>query len=143
IISPKVASCLLRIATAKEKILHLPLTPMILASLRETARLYITHYSTMIEGNRLEPEEIEGVLKHEQHFAGRERDEKEVKGYYAALRQVEEWALEKKPITEAFIQSLHAIVMSGREKAKPTPYRDGQNVIRDSLTKAIVYLPPE
>jgi Fic family protein len=27
--------------------------------------------------------------------------------------------------------------------AKPTPYRDGQNVIRDNRTSAIVYLPPE
>ena len=25
----------------------------------------------------------------------------------------------------------------------PTPYRDGQNVIRDSRTRGIVYMPPE
>jgi len=31
----------------------------------------------------------------------------------------------------------------GRKRPKPTPYRDGQNVIRDSATGAIVYLPPE
>lgn len=30
----------------------------------------------------------------------------------------------------------------GGEKAKPTPYRDGQNVIRDSATRRIVYMPP-
>jgi len=28
-------------------------------------------------------------------------------------------------------------------RAKPMPYRNGQNVIRDSATGAIVYLPPE
>lgn len=70
-ISSKIMKCLLRIEAAKEKILHLPLTPIVLSSLRETARLYTTHYSTMIEGNQLEIDQIETVLKHEGHFPGR------------------------------------------------------------------------
>ena len=32
---------------------------------------------------------------------------------------------------------------NGKKNAKPTAYRDGQNVIRDGRTKAIVYMPPE
>src|SRR5262245_60082651 len=91
-ITPKCVNCLMQIEGAKEKASLLPLTPTLLSSLRETARLYTTHYSTMIEGNRLEPDQIEGVLKHEEHFPGRERDEREVKGYYTALTQVEKWA---------------------------------------------------
>ncbi len=143
-ISPKIASCLLRIEAAKQQILHLPLTPMVIASLRETARLYTTHYSTMIEGNRLGAEEIAEVIKQDKHFAGRERDEKEVKGYFAALKQMELWIAEKVGVTETQIRTLHALVMGdGRSKVTPTPYRDGQNVIRDSMTKAIVYMPPE
>ena len=135
---------IIRIEVAKQKILHLPLTPTVLSSLRETARLYTTHYSTMIEGNRLDPEQIEVVLKHQGHFPGRERDEHEVKGYYAALTQVEKWATQGVTITEKMIQSLHALVMSnGKKNAKPTAYREGQNVIRDGITKAIVYMPPE
>jgi Fic family protein len=31
----------------------------------------------------------------------------------------------------------------GRTRIKPTPYRDGQNVIKDSGTGTIVYMPPE
>ena len=31
----------------------------------------------------------------------------------------------------------------GRKRVKPSPYRDGQNVIRDSRSGGIVYLPPE
>ena len=58
-ISPLVMNHLLRIEAAKQKILHLPLTPKVLNSLRETARLYTTHYSTMIEGNRLDPDQVE------------------------------------------------------------------------------------
>jgi hypothetical protein len=50
------AQDLMAIEAVKEKVVYLPLTPAVLSSLRETARLYTTHYSTMIEGNRLERE---------------------------------------------------------------------------------------
>jgi Fic family protein len=144
VINPKIVSCLLRIESAKEKILHLPLTPTVLSSLRETAKLYTTHYSTMIEGNRLEPGQIEALLNDKEHFPGRERDEHEVKGYYSALTQVEKWAAQGVKVTENMIQTLHALVMAdGRTSVKPSGYRDGQNVIRDGRTKAIVYMPPE
>ncbi|MES2345656.1 MAG: Fic family protein [Chlamydiota bacterium] len=144
VISSDIMNFLLRIEAAKQKILHLPLTPTVLSSLRETARFYITHYSTMIEGNRLDPGQIEVVLKHRGHFPGRERDEHEVKGYYAALAQVEKWAARGVTITEKMIQTLHALVISsGKKNAKPNAYRDAQNVIRDGVAKAIVYMPPE
>lgn len=143
-ITLKISSDLLRIERVKEKIPYLPLTPSVLASLRETARLMTTHYSTMIEGNLLEPDEVRQVINEEVHLAGRERDENEVKGYYSALRLVEEWAIKRKIITEQNIQTLHAHVMrNGRVKVSPTLYRDGQNVIRDARTKKIVYMPPE
>lgn len=143
-ITPRVANALMTIESIKEKIIHLPLTPVVLASLRETARLYTTHYSTMIEGNLLKPQQVEDVIKYEGHFPGRERDEREVKGYYTALNQIERWSAQGLTITENMIKTLHAQVMNdGRVIVKPTPYRDGQNVIRDGNTKNIVYLPPQ
>ena len=75
-------------------------------------------------------------------FRGRERDVAEVRNYWNALLRVEEWAAEKTPMTEKLIQRLHALVEHG-VRARPTPYRDGQNVIRDSASGAIVYMPPE
>lgn len=143
-ITPNIANQLLRIEAVKEQIRYLPLTPQVLASLCETARLNTIHYSTMIEGNQLKPAQVEQVIKNEKTFAGREHDENEVKGYYTALQQVELWAFKKTPITEKLIQQLHALVMGkGKKNGKPTSYRDGQNVIRNSRTKTIVYLPPE
>lgn len=142
-ITPAIADNLAKIEHLKQAIQNLPLTPIVLASLKETARLYTTHYSTMIEGNRLEPAEIEHVLKHDGHFPGRERDEKEIMGYYVALKQVEIWGQSQTLITAELIQIIHALIMSnGKLTVKPTPYRDGQNVIRDGRTKAIVYMPP-
>jgi Fic family protein len=67
-----------------------------------------------------------------------------VKGYYAALAQLEQYAAQGVSVTEKIIQTLHALVMSdGRTLVKPTSYRDGQNVIKVSGTGTIVYMPPE
>jgi Fic family protein len=134
----------MRIEAAKQAVQGLPITPSVLASLRQTARLFTTHYSTMIEGNRLTQEQVSKVIEDKQHFPGRERDEKEVLGYYAALEKLEQLTAAGAPVTEMQIQSLHALVMAGgRKRVKATPYRQGQNVIRDSQTRCIVYMPPE
>jgi len=134
----------MRIEAINHAIMDLPLNITIRTKLRETAKLVSTHYSTMIEGNRLTLKEAKKVIKDNQHFPGRERDEQEVLGYYKALDNIEAIVRPKLKVTETHIQQLHALVMSKRKaKSKPTPYRDGQNVIRDSKTKAIVYLPPE
>lgn len=143
-ITPATATALMRIEAVKQAFASLPLTPQMLAHLRETARLFSTHYSTMIEGNRLTQEQVANVIEKGQHFPGRERDQSEVKGYYAALDEVEHIAKRGSPITEATIQKLHALVVGGGiTQVKPTPYRDGQNVIRDSRSQGIVYMPPE
>ena len=143
-ISSRVARALMRIEAAKQAVGHLPITPSVLATLRETARLFSTHYSTMIEGNRLTQEQVSKVIENHEHFPGRERDEKEVLGYYAALEKGEQIAAASGPVTELHVQTLHALVMAGgRKRVKPTPYRDGQNVIRDSRSGGIVYMPPE
>lgn len=143
-ITPSIMNDLMRIEAAKQKVTMLPINPKILASLRETAKLYTTHYSTMIEGNRLNSTQVKEVITLKGHFPGRERDEKEVRGYYAALAQLEQFVAQDHQMTEKVIQTLHGLVMSdGRTKVIPTPYRDGQNVIKDSATGAIVYMPPE
>ena len=143
-ITPKLATSLMRIEAARQAVQDLPITPSVLATLRETARLYSTHYSTMIEGNRLTQEQVSKVIGQQQHFPGRERDEKEVLGYYAALEKAEQMVASRAPLSESHIQTLHGLVMAeGRKKTKPTPYRDGQNVIRDSGSRGIVYMPPE
>src|SRR5882724_3351543 len=143
-ITAAVASGLMRIEAVKQAIQTLPITPRVLANLRETARLFSTHYSTMIEGNRLTQEQVAQVIGGDQRFPGRERDQDEVKGYYAALDEAERLANRRESISEATVQRLHALVMGGgKTRVKATPYRDGQNVIRESHSKRIVYMPPE
>ena len=143
-ITPDIAKGLMRVEAVKQSITDLPITPRVIKTLRETARLFSTHYSTMIEGNELSQDQVNKVIKDSAHFAGRERDENEVLGYYAALAEVEKLAKDKDPINENIVKKIHALVIrSGKKRVKPTQYRDGQNVIRDSRSGGIVYLPPE
>lgn len=144
ILSSQIARDLMRIEAARQAVADLPLNQRVLAGLRRSARLVSTHYSTQIEGNRLTQAEVEQVLIHRGHIRQRERDEKEVKGYYAALDYAESYASNHTTITEPYIRKLHALVMAaGKTRCKPTPYRDGQNVIRDTGSEGIVYMPPE
>ena len=91
-ITNRIANCLIRIEAARQAMIYLPINPAVLASLRESARFDSTHYSTMIEGNLLTQVEVTQVITKNEHFPGRERDEKEVLGYYRALEYVERLA---------------------------------------------------
>jgi Fic family protein len=143
-ISPQIVTDLLRIEAARQKVELLPIHPTVLASLRETSRLFSTHYSTMIEGNRLTQAQVVEVVVRDGHFPGRERDEHEVRGYYVALEELEPLVAKQSELSERTIQTLHALVMGrGRKRVRPTAYREQQNVIRDSATRRIVYMPPE
>jgi Fic family protein len=140
-ITPELTRTLMGIEASRQAIEGLPMDVPMLTALRETARLLATHYSTQIEGNRLTAVQVEAVVHGGAHPPGRERDAAEVRHYYRALQEAESLAVRTGAITERQIQSLHSLVMQGRKR--PTPYRDGQNVIRGAATGAIVYLPPE
>ena len=140
-ITAALTKSLMDIEACRQAVSTLPITVRVLESLRKSARLTATHYSTQIEGNRLTQEQVEQVLQGGA-FPHRERDEREVKNYYQALEYVDHLVKEDDPIiSERDVQIIHGLVMKGKEK--PTPYRDGQNVIKDSGSGQIVYMPPE
>jgi len=141
-LTPAIARDLMDIEAARQTVKLTVLPPAVAEQLRQQARVRSTHYSTRIEGNRLTLAEAEQVVLEGRRFPGRERDAREVQNYYRALHQLEEWADRQTPLTEDLVRRLHALIFTG-PRAKPTPYRDGQNVIRDAATGAIVYLPPE
>lgn len=139
-ITPAITRALMEIEACRQAVMALPIDVTVLQSLRETARIAAAHYSTMIEGNRLTEPQVREVLAGAS-FPGRERDEAEVRDYYRALEWVEVRAGEARPVGEADIRRLHGLAFHGRNRG--TPWRDGQNVIRDSSSGRIVYMPPE
>ncbi len=149
--TPPIVRDLLDIESARQIVNLTVLPPQVAERLRQEARVRSTHYSTRIEGNRLTLAEAEQVVMEGKRFTGRERDVREVQNYYRALQQVEEWVEKQTPImeqspsfggTEELVRRLHAVIFSGL-RSKPTSYRDGQNVIRDLASGAVIYLPPE
>lgn len=140
-ITGAIAKALMSIEADRQLVAALPLTVPMLDSLRRTARLLSTHLSTQIEGNRLSPQQVHAVIEGEGNFPGRDRDEQEVRNYFSALELVEALGTRPASLTEKEIRTIHSLVMTGQ--SKPSRYRAGQNVIRDSRTGAIAYLPPE
>ena len=138
-ITNSIANNILKIEQLKDQIKNLPVTPHLMASLRESAKLTTTHYSTQIEGNRLTQEQVIEVIKNKKCIPKRKRDEDEIKGYYKAIQFVEKLAMKKTLISEEDLNKIHTLVENNNE----IKYRDGQNVITDSSTSEIVYMPPE
>lgn len=87
-ITPNLTKILMDIEASRQAVDALPVTLQVLTSLRESARLTATHYSTQIEGNRLTLDQVNKVI-HGGTFPNRERDEREVKNYYLALKYVD------------------------------------------------------
>ena len=142
-LTTSIARSLMKIEAARALVDHTPLSPAAEAELRSRARARAAHFSTLIEGNRLTLDEAKQVIADKRaEISGRERDVSEVRNYWNALLRVENWAGKKKPFTEDLIKRLHSLVESGY-RAKPSPYRDGQNAIRDRATGSLIYLPPE
>jgi Fic family protein len=142
-ITPDINSMLMKAEAIRTEVDSTAIPVSVEADIRHNIRIRSTHYSTYIEGNRLSLKETEQVItKKKVSFFGRERDVKEVQDYWNALIKVEEWAESRTEITETMIKKIHAMSHRGRAY-RPTPYRDGQNVIRESKTGKIVYMPPE
>lgn len=139
--TPSIVRNLQVIERVRENIRLTIMPPLLADELRQKAVIRSTHYSTQIEGNRLTLKETEEVIQQNKRFADRERDVREVEGYFRALQQVESWVATGKGITAARIRKIHALLYYGKG-AKATVWRDGQNVIR-SGDGAIVYMPPE
>ena len=135
-ITPAITKALISLEADRQAIIELPIDVEMLRSLRETARLAATHYSTQIEGNRLTQTQVEETLAGA-HFPGRERDTTEVRNYYRAIEEVERLTQHPGPITEAEIRLLHGLVMNGRPSPYPVPRRSerdpGQHFERHRL----------
>jgi len=72
------------------------------------------------------------------------RPEQEVRNYWRALDRVEEWAQGTSPLSEAWIQELHAVVIvrgRGRRRQR-TPFRDQEVPVVDTVSRRIDYAPP-
>jgi len=136
----KIVNDLLRINSAREIVDLLELPVSIEEEIKKETIAKRVHYSTKIEGNKLNLNEVKDIIyqKKESH----ERNSLEVRNYYNALIYLNKLSEEKSDITEDLIFKVHNLV-EGKNLTYKNKYRDGQNIVEDSLTGRIVYMPPE
>lgn len=108
------------------------------------AAIDAVHYSTKIEGNTLSRDQVTVALKEPKKAKTPTRDLHEVLNYSRARRSLREWALKSKPLNEEWVLKHHADLLQGIVKGKLRGhFREAQCVIKDSSTRAIVYMAPE
>ncbi len=142
-ITPRINRDLLRVEAVREKMSQNPAEPLQLAFFQEASKFYSTYYSTLIEGNRLEPEQAYAILKGEEFLNGCDIGVCEIKGYFAALIYIEKLIKDKQPLTETIIQTFHSLVMGNKSGSKLSGYRKGQNLVYNGRTSSVVYVPPD
>ncbi len=136
----KMVNGLLTINRAKEVVDLLELPVSIEEEIKKESIAKRVHYSTKIEGNSLNLNEVKEAL--ENNKESHERNVLEVRNYYNALMYLNKEAENNNTITEDLIFKVHNLV-SGKHLTYKNSYRKDQNVVADSLTGTIVYMPPE
>ena len=130
------------VAEARARVELLPLPADESLRLRHAAFQRSTRSSTRIEGNPLDDQAMRVAIA----AADREgsKAEQEVRNYWRALDQVEEWAQGSNPLSEAWIQELHAVVIvrgRGRRRQR-TPFRVEEVPVVDTVSRRIEFAPP-
>jgi len=110
------------------------------------ANIDAVHYSTKLEGNRLTRKQVTMIVIHRKskNIIKYEKDIKEVINYAKARNFLSYDKTLVKEIDKDLVLKIHTFLMDkivvGKLKGY---YRQAQNVIQDSKTHNIVYMPPE
>ena len=123
--------------------------PFIAKNLREESKLKSTHFSTRIEGNPLNIQQVTEVISRDNNNS-RHRSEIEVRNYWDALTFIDDEKLKGTKIDEKFIKKLHSIIENKNPGRKPkeSKYREPTQpgvlfAVYDNVTKQPDYIPPE
>ncbi|WP_051541340.1 Fic family protein [Caldalkalibacillus mannanilyticus] len=147
--SQSIVKDLMSIERSRSIVELMPIPAHIESDLKEQAKLKMTHYSTRIEGNTLDLEQVARVVKQKQDDF-RIPVEEEVRNYWEALSYLSQEKQNRTPITEDFIKQLHSIIVkhgAGRKSSKSN-YRGAMPpgvlfAVYDNQTRQPEYIPPE
>ena len=136
----KMVNDLLIINKAKEIVDLLELPISIDEEIKKESNAKRVHYSTKIEGNRLNLNEVKKIIQNKNN--SHERNVLEVRNYYNALMYLNDLAENNNTLSVDLILKVHNLI-SGKNLSFKNKFREGQNIVEDSLSGIIVYMPPE
>ena len=137
----KIVNYIAEIASAKEVIRNAKIIPLYDTKLKQDALIRSSHYSTSIEGNPLNLDEVKTLIKNNQKPTT--KAEQEVLNYFNALNQLNKYC--DKTITRNTILSVHRdltkdLLTNPEYEGK---FRDTRVFIGNLHTQKINYVPPD
>lgn len=136
----KMVNDLIKINNVREIVNLLEIPVSVEEEIKKEIIVKRVHYSTKIEGNNLNLNEVKEILDSDEEY--HERNQLEVRNYYNALMYLNKESETNNKITEDLILKVHNLV-TGKRLTYKNNYRQEQNVVKDSISGSIVYLPPE
>ncbi len=138
----KIVNYIAKIASAREVISNAKIIPLYDTKLKQDALIRSSHYSTSIEGNPLNLEEVETLINNNQKPTT--KAEQEVLNYFNVLNHLNEY-LDNKIITENTLLSIHKDLTKGLLKNPEYggKFRDTRVFVANVHTQKINYMPPD
>ncbi len=137
----KIVNYIAEIASAKEVISNAKIIPLYDTQLKQEALIRSSHYSTSIEGNPLNLDEVETLIKNNQEPTT--KAEQEVLNYFNVLNHLDQYSDEI--ITCDTILSVHKDLTKDllRNPEYEGKFRDTRVFIGNLHTQEINYMPPD
>ena len=137
----KIVKYIAQIASAKEIISNAKIIPLYDTKLKQDALIKSSHYSTSIEGNPLNMEEVKTLINNNQKPTT--KAEQEVLNYFNVLNNLNKYS--DKIITKNTILSVHKDLTKDllKNPEYEGKFRDTRVFIGNLHTKKINYIPPD
>ena len=137
----KIVNYIAEIASAKEIISNAKIIPLYDTKLKQDALIKSSHYSTSIEGNPLNLEEVKTLINNNQKPTT--KAEQEVLNYFNVLNNLNKYS--DKIITKNTILSVHKDLTKDllKNQEYEGKFRDTRVFIGNLHTKKINYIPPD
>ena len=137
----KIVDYIAKIASAKEIINNAKIIPLYDTKLKQDALIKSSHYSTSIEGNPLNLDEVKTLINNNQKPTT--KAEQEVLNYFNVLNNLDEYSSET--VTKNTILSIHKDLTKDllNNPDHEGKFRDTQVIIGNLHTKEINYIPPD
>lgn len=142
-ITPAILLSLEAVARLEGQLQGIGLKPDELAEISTLSNIDAVHYSTKIEGNPLTLQQVTKALSGKSKKSHQGRSLQEVINYSRTRKMLIDRAVKYPNLTKDLMLKVHDGLMSGIVRGKlKGHFREAQNVIRDSKTGQIVFMPP-
>ena len=110
--------------------------PSLALRLIKENQVLASHYSTSIEGNPLNQEEVTNILLGDK--IPTTKSEREVKNYFAVLNRISVLAREKTPLSIELVLRFHGELMDGLATKNPGQFRNGPVIVGHNSMAGLV-----